>query len=252
MAKNNQTDDKFRELDKILRQQTSPTEKESEEPDVYGYARSMAEIENVIAVVSDLAAHTSRIYNGRFAERFGLEGYTREDSIWETKILSLIPRAEQEIKFIAELRFFHFLRRIGKNRGDYYLMTKLRMSTTGGEMVNVLHRMYYIYDKKLSAIRYAVCLYGPQTAEFNGSSVVVNSVTGVSEELTSSVDHDIISARERQILSLIDSGLKSKEIAERLHISIHTVSRHRQDILEKLQVKNSIEACRVAKQMKMI
>ncbi|MDE5899935.1 MAG: LuxR C-terminal-related transcriptional regulator [Muribaculaceae bacterium] len=51
---------------------------------------------------------------------------------------------------------------------------------------------------------------------------------------------------------IIDSGLKSSEIADRLNISIHTVSRHRQEILAKLQEKNSIEACRLAKSMELI
>lgn len=46
--------------------------------------------------------------------------------------------------------------------------------------------------------------------------------------------------------------LTSKEIAETLSISINTVSRQRQEILGKLQVKNSIEACRIAKDLKLI
>ncbi|WP_288357716.1 response regulator transcription factor [uncultured Bacteroides sp.] len=62
----------------------------------------------------------------------------------------------------------------------------------------------------------------------------------------------ILSVREKQVLSLIDKGLTSKKIAETLSISINTVSRHRQEILGKLQVKNSIEACRVAKDLKLI
>ena len=37
-----------------------------------------------------------------------------------------------------------------------------------------------------------------------------------------------------------------------LSISIHTVSRHRQEILGKLQVKNSIEACRLAKNLRLL
>lgn len=36
------------------------------------------------------------------------------------------------------------------------------------------------------------------------------------------------------------------EIAAALSISIHTVSRHRQDILAHLNAKNSLEACRTA------
>ena len=58
--------------------------------------------------------------------------------------------------------------------------------------------------------------------------------------------------REKQVLKLIDKGLMSKDIAEMLSISIYTVNRHRQEILGKLQVKNSIEACRIAKDLKLI
>ena len=36
-------------------------------------------------------------------------------------------------------------------------------------------------------------------------------------------------------------------IAVILSISVNTVNRHRQNILEKLQVNNSIEACRIGK-----
>ncbi len=40
--------------------------------------------------------------------------------------------------------------------------------------------------------------------------------------------------------------------AEQLSISKNTVSRHRQDILAKLQVRNYVEACRVAKALAII
>lgn len=69
------------------------------------------------------------------------------------------------------------------------------------------------------------------------------------EELAASGDDSILSRRERQILAMVDKGMKSGEIAAQLHISIHTVSRHRQEIIGKLQVKNTHEACRIAKSM---
>ena len=47
-------------------------------------------------------------------------------------------------------------------------------------------------------------------------------------------------------------GLSSKEIAAALYISVNTVNRHRQNILEKLSVGNSIEACRAAELMKLL
>ena len=71
-------------------------------------------------------------------------------------------------------------------------------------------------------------------------------------ELNNDDDRNILSEREKQTLRLIDSGMMSKDIAAAMSISINTVSRHRQDILRKLQVRNSIEACRMARQLGLI
>ncbi|WP_273084794.1 LuxR family transcriptional regulator [Capnocytophaga gingivalis] len=59
-----------------------------------------------------------------------------------------------------------------------------------------------------------------------------------------SVTDLLLTPREREILALAKEGMFSKEISEKLNISIHTVNRHRQNILEKLQVDNIIEAIR--------
>lgn len=59
-------------------------------------------------------------------------------------------------------------------------------------------------------------------------------------------DCDALSGRETEILRMIGRGKLSKEIAEELSISVHTVNTHRQRILEKLNVDNSMEAVRYA------
>ncbi len=51
----------------------------------------------------------------------------------------------------------------------------------------------------------------------------------------------VISAREREILLLLAKGKLSKEIAALLHISPLTVSKHRQNLLQKTNTKNTIE-----------
>lgn len=55
--------------------------------------------------------------------------------------------------------------------------------------------------------------------------------------------------REIEILRLIQKGLLSKEIADKLCISIHTVNIHRQNLLRKLCVQNSIEAIRLGQEV---
>jgi DNA-binding CsgD family transcriptional regulator len=56
----------------------------------------------------------------------------------------------------------------------------------------------------------------------------------------------LLTAREKEILQLISKGLISKEIADKLYISVNTVNTHRQRILEKLQADNAIEAIKYA------
>ena len=53
-------------------------------------------------------------------------------------------------------------------------------------------------------------------------------------------------------LHLIREGKASKQIAAILGISVNTVNRHRQNIIEKLSVGNSIEAITAATAMKLL
>ncbi len=234
-------------IDRLLKNQ-SLTTGDINLQKLHCYAESVAEIENVVAVVSDIKNNTSKIYSGRFGAVLGIEGYRNENSIWENTILDLMTEPEQEEKYLAELRFFNFLRHTPRNiRPYYYLASKLRVRTVRKESIDILHRMYYIYSDDSRTVCYALCLYGSLAFDFAGKSIVINSITGTTEQLTSEKDTSILSKRERQVLQHIDSGRTSAEIAEKLSISKNTVSRHRQDILAKLQVKNSMEACKTAK-----
>lgn len=251
MVRNNHFNNR-KKLDELLRAE-SPFWANNGLDNVLDYAGMIARIENAVVVVSDMASATSHIMAGNFAHNLDLGDYREEDSIWEKRILSLMSPEEQEEKYLAELRFFHFIRSKPKNRRvDYYLVSKLRFRFIDGKRHDVLHRMYYIFDEEKENIRYAVCIYEPLSFDFKGKSHAVNSVTGFTEELTFKENNSLLTPRECQVLSLIHNGLKSAEIAERLNISIHTVSRHRQEIIGKLQVKNSHEACRIAKALNII
>ncbi|MEW6448925.1 MAG: LuxR C-terminal-related transcriptional regulator [Bacillota bacterium] len=50
-----------------------------------------------------------------------------------------------------------------------------------------------------------------------------------------------LTLREREILQLSLARLSNKEIAEQLYISVGTVKKHRQNIFQKLGVKNVAE-----------
>ena len=57
---------------------------------------------------------------------------------------------------------------------------------------------------------------------------------------------DVLTPRELQVLKLIAEAYTSKEIAAELVISVKTVERHRQNILEKLGMSDRVELTRYA------
>ncbi len=52
-------------------------------------------------------------------------------------------------------------------------------------------------------------------------------------------DDQMLSKREKEVLHLIGLGLTSRQIAERLYLSKHTVDQHRRNIISKLEVEES-------------
>jgi DNA-binding NarL/FixJ family response regulator len=57
---------------------------------------------------------------------------------------------------------------------------------------------------------------------------------------------DVLTPREVEVLKLIAEANTSKEIAEKLFISLKTVDRHRQNILDKLGMRDRVELTRYA------
>jgi len=58
-----------------------------------------------------------------------------------------------------------------------------------------------------------------------------------------------LSEREIDVLLLISLGLKNEEIADKLFLSVSTVKTHTRNIFQKLDVRNRIEAARMAKRI---
>jgi len=57
---------------------------------------------------------------------------------------------------------------------------------------------------------------------------------------------EALTEREQEILQLIWSGLKNKEIAERLEISVKTVEAHRANMMKKVRVSNAAQLLNAA------
>jgi DNA-binding NarL/FixJ family response regulator len=55
-----------------------------------------------------------------------------------------------------------------------------------------------------------------------------------------------LTLRQREVLKLIAEGKSRREIAEILFLSVHTVERHRRDIIRRLNLRNSVDLIKYA------
>lgn len=215
----------------------------------YGYSV----VENSIAVLSDLRSNKSYIYNGGVASLLGIADKNSSENIntiWEENIFERIHPEDLIKKHSLELQFFHMLKTFAlDSRANYYITSNIRMKNKLGEYTLIQHRMFYVCNCSSGSFWLALCLYNIANDTKSLDGVIVNSITGQTIIPTVENTNNILTKREKEILVLIDQGNMSKNIADTLSISIYTINRHRQNILEKLQVKNSHEACRVAKTM---
>jgi len=208
-----------------------------------------SQMEGAVSVLSDMQADKSYVYKSKTAIALGLsmkENPSEIDSIWEEEIIKKIHPDDRVKKYIHELRFYEMMDAMDPElRADYSVLSTIRMKDENNEYRLVKHRMFYIYSPDNGKLRFALCLYQialegilPSDSAF----MIINMAKGeivVKDKLNY---QNILSKRELEILKYIGEGYASKEIAGFLSISINTVSRHRQNILEKLKVKNSVQA----------
>ncbi len=138
-----------------------------------------------------------------------------------------------------------------ENRNDYRNLYQFRMQNANGHYVNVISRQQ-VFQKdragKAWIIMGIIDISPDQTPLENVKYSALDLKTGklVTESILQ-ISEASLTLREKQILQMIHQGLLSKEIANRLNISIHTVNNHRKNILLKLNADNSIEAINYAK-----
>ena len=72
-------------------------------------------------------------------------------------------------------------------------------------------------------------------------------MTSASANRSAGTPLDELTDRERQILELVAGGDSNKEIAAQLYLSEKTVKHHMTNILQKLQVRNRVEAALLAR-----
>jgi len=118
---------------------------------------------------------------------------------------------------------------LSMHREDQYALRALKAGASGylckqsasDELVNAVHML----AKGKKYISTAV------------AEILANQVMGASEKPV----HEILSNREYETLLLIASGQSVSDIAEKLSLSVKTISMYRTRLLEKMQLKHNAE-----------
>lgn len=85
------------------------------------------------------------------------------------------------------------------------------------------------------------------------SEIMIKSyMSNVKKDETQKQSTETLTGREEEILKLFAEGLTNKEIADKLFISIRTVESHKTHIMQKLELKSTVELIKYALKNKLI
>lgn len=138
---------------------------------------------------------------------------------------------------------------------DYKLVNEFRILNVKGKYMRVIEQFQVLETDANQNIWLVLSVLdiSPDQQNETAMSQVINYRSG--EIFTPPVkqeDLPHLSSRELEILSMVKQGFYSKEISDKLSISINTVNTHRQNILSKLSANNSIEAVRYASKLGLV
>ncbi len=188
--------------------------------------------------------------------RLEMLGYEIPASGWSPDDAFLKSRVHPDDRVLFDdflTRLFHYLITLPDDeRRNYKYIFELRLLDKNDDWIRVVCQLQILdFSAQGNPIELGTIDISPdQTPDEGMRFTLMNIETG--EIVPFSVrDENVaeLTRREREILRLIDEGMYSKEISERLSISIHTVNRHRQNILGKSGAGNAREAINYARRL---
>ena len=180
------------------------------------------------------------------SNRFGHYYYVTEyiEASQEIDIEKLVHPDDWEVVRRIDKKVWEFLNTLPEEEKlTYKYIYELRILERG-KYVRMIYQMRILAFKEDNFLAMGIIDIAPeQSANTSVRFQIKNCLTDeiVPFAIESAAD-TLLTSREREVLALAKEGMFSKEISKKLNISIHTVNRHRQNILEKLQVDNMIEA----------
>ena|SRR5690625_1317122 len=202
---------------------------------------------NAAISVFDLNRKTHVYISGLYRKRLGLPDHIHEG-----------PEGFDQLMhpgdlLIATKSGLHFLKMMmdlnPEKRKDFKLISDFRIRKPEGSWMRMSEQQQILETDPHGNIWLALSTVDVSPNQnFNEPMTcrLVNHRTGEITPFTTENSCNQLTRREKEILSLIANGHISKQIADHLNISTHTVNTHRQNIIEKMKVSNTAEAVRMA------
>ena len=182
------------------------------------------------------------------SDRFGHYYYVTEyiETSQELNIEKLVHPDDLEVVRRIDKKVWEFLDTLPEEEKLTYKYIYEMRVLDRGKYVRMIYQTRLLAFKDDNFLAMGIIDLAPeQSANTSVRFQIKNCLTDEVVPFTIESATDVLlTPREREILALAKEGMFSKEISEKLNISIHTVNRHRQNILEKLRVDNMIEAIR--------
>lgn len=207
---------------------------------------TLAELSNSSVQIFDLNKKTIVFFSQNYAKLLGYSRAAFETlnyAFFETKIH---PDDKPELATYGLTSLKLFKEFSSDEKLNHKVVYEFRMLNANNEYVRMIDQ-YQILE--LDAIGQIWLMMSTldispnQDADASVKCQIVNFRTGkIVSSVTDNKPSLELTKREREILNLVKQGYLSKEISDKLFISLHTVNTHRQRILEKLGANNSVEA----------
>jgi DNA-binding CsgD family transcriptional regulator len=131
---------------------------------------------------------------------------------------------------------------------DYKLVYDFRVKNTSGIYMRFIHQLTVLEQDrngKTWLLLIVTDLISERALESIPHRRMININTGklcLFEDDDDFQTDTLLTKRENQVLKLLSQGLDSRDISERLFISVNTVNNHRQKILNKTRTDNTTQA----------
>lgn len=217
-----------------------------------GFLRQLAIVENSSLFVFDIYKKQYAFFQSDCISTLGI---TSEEAMKHGQSLFFSLMHPDDVGFVKEAHYRmteFLLQQPAGERKDYKLIYHFRMLAKNGCYLPFLQQLLPLeLDGKgnlwlMLSVHDVLPVLSP---DFIPSRRLVHVRTGklfLFNEDNDDTSRMILSKREVEILGLLAKGMLSRNIADKLFISVNTVNNHRRNILEKTNTGNTTEAIKYA------